>query len=282
MYEQWLADRRRREKLEPTIESYNKDDVDSTRELHDWLEEQRAELETLHGPQPRPVAGRRSAPDARRDRRRGGRAGADRAAARGGPRAARRPRRVAPPRGPPGLVGGLPAQGPGRRGAERRRHGARRAVRAGACGRRSAAKLYEYAFPVQDTKVSGPATRRSTSTPRGRSARSSSWTPLAGSAGAEDGRDRAAAAARAGAGRAAGRQGACARRSRRRGEDVLAGRRLPRAGAARAAGARGTLQLRDGEPPADGDRAARARARRRGAGDPGAAGERQDDRGVRS
>src|SRR3954453_1245944 len=52
-YEQWLADR------DPArlraIEDYNGDDVDSTRELHDWLETQRAELEALHGPQPRPT-----------------------------------------------------------------------------------------------------------------------------------------------------------------------------------------------------------------------------------
>jgi predicted RecB family nuclease len=52
MYEQWLVDRDQ-QKLDD-IESYNKDDVDSTRELHEWLEQQRAGLETLHGPQPRP------------------------------------------------------------------------------------------------------------------------------------------------------------------------------------------------------------------------------------
>ncbi|MGY1702637.1 TM0106 family RecB-like putative nuclease [Geodermatophilus sp. SYSU D00766] len=52
-YEQWLADRDPK-RLE-AIELYNKDDVDSTRELHDWLEEQRAELERLYGGQPRPM-----------------------------------------------------------------------------------------------------------------------------------------------------------------------------------------------------------------------------------
>ncbi|TFV82795.1 TM0106 family RecB-like putative nuclease [Blastococcus sp. CT_GayMR20] len=52
MYEQWLVDRDQ-QKLDD-IESYNKEDVDSTRELHQWLEQQRAELEALHGPQPRP------------------------------------------------------------------------------------------------------------------------------------------------------------------------------------------------------------------------------------
>ena len=36
MYEQWLEDRDQ-QKLDD-IESYNKDDVDSTRELHAWLE----------------------------------------------------------------------------------------------------------------------------------------------------------------------------------------------------------------------------------------------------
>ncbi|SEP28596.1 TM0106 family RecB-like putative nuclease [Trujillonella endophytica] len=52
-YEKWLADR------DPArlqaIEDYNRDDVDSTRELHDWLETQRAELEAMHGPLPRPT-----------------------------------------------------------------------------------------------------------------------------------------------------------------------------------------------------------------------------------
>ncbi|MGR7026402.1 TM0106 family RecB-like putative nuclease [Geodermatophilus sp. URMC 62] len=52
-YEQWLADRDP-ERLE-SIELYNKDDVDSTRELHDWLEEQRDALEAQYGPQPRPM-----------------------------------------------------------------------------------------------------------------------------------------------------------------------------------------------------------------------------------
>ena len=41
VYEQWLVDRDA-SKL-AAIESYNKEDVDSTRELHDWLEQQRAE-----------------------------------------------------------------------------------------------------------------------------------------------------------------------------------------------------------------------------------------------
>src|SRR3954453_5603473 len=52
VYEQWLADGDA-SKL-AAIESYNKDDVDSTRELHDWLEQQRAELEAVHGPLRRP------------------------------------------------------------------------------------------------------------------------------------------------------------------------------------------------------------------------------------
>ncbi|MCW2739663.1 MAG: hypothetical protein JWR45_85 [Blastococcus sp.] len=51
-YEAWLDDRD--QKRLDDIEAYNKDDVDSTRELHAWLEEQRAELEALHGPLDRP------------------------------------------------------------------------------------------------------------------------------------------------------------------------------------------------------------------------------------
>lgn len=52
-YEQWLADRDPK-RLE-AIELYNKDDVDSTRELHDWLETQREELVRQYGDQPRPL-----------------------------------------------------------------------------------------------------------------------------------------------------------------------------------------------------------------------------------
>ncbi len=51
-YEAWLADGDAGRLA--AIESYNKDDVDSTRELHDWLEQQRVELEAAHGPLPRP------------------------------------------------------------------------------------------------------------------------------------------------------------------------------------------------------------------------------------
>ncbi len=54
VYEQWLVDRDPQKLAD--IESYNKEDVDSTRELHDWLKQQRAELEGLYGPQPRPSA----------------------------------------------------------------------------------------------------------------------------------------------------------------------------------------------------------------------------------
>ncbi|MGY1771950.1 TM0106 family RecB-like putative nuclease [Blastococcus sp. SYSU D00813] len=64
-YEKWLADR------DPArlqaIENYNKDDVDSTRELHDWLETQRTELETAHGELPRPVLSELDAPAPRSD-----------------------------------------------------------------------------------------------------------------------------------------------------------------------------------------------------------------------
>jgi predicted RecB family nuclease len=62
MYEQWLADRDPSKLAD--IESYNKDDVDSTRGLHDWLEEQRAELEAAHGSQPR-LSVAVAAPDAK-------------------------------------------------------------------------------------------------------------------------------------------------------------------------------------------------------------------------
>lgn len=53
VYEQWLEDRDAAKLA--AIESYNQEDVDSTRGLHDWLEQQRAELEARHGPQPRPT-----------------------------------------------------------------------------------------------------------------------------------------------------------------------------------------------------------------------------------
>jgi predicted RecB family nuclease len=37
-----------------SIERYNREDVRSTHDLHEWLEERRVELETIHGAQPRP------------------------------------------------------------------------------------------------------------------------------------------------------------------------------------------------------------------------------------
>jgi uncharacterized protein len=52
-YERWIVDRD--QAVLDSIEAYNKDDVDSTRELHAWLEEQRLDLEAVHGPQPRPT-----------------------------------------------------------------------------------------------------------------------------------------------------------------------------------------------------------------------------------
>ncbi|WNV74115.1 TM0106 family RecB-like putative nuclease [Geodermatophilus sp. DSM 44513] len=59
-YEKWLADR------DPArlhaIERYNQDDVDSTRELHDWLETQRTELAAQYGALPRPAAAEVAAP----------------------------------------------------------------------------------------------------------------------------------------------------------------------------------------------------------------------------
>ncbi|WP_324273561.1 TM0106 family RecB-like putative nuclease [Blastococcus brunescens] len=62
VYEQWLADGDAAKLA--AIESYNEEDVASTRELHDWLEQQRAELEALHGELPRPTL-ISSAPDAK-------------------------------------------------------------------------------------------------------------------------------------------------------------------------------------------------------------------------
>jgi uncharacterized protein len=59
-YEKWLIDR------DPArlqaIEDYNRDDVDSTRELHDWLEGQRTELAAKYGVLPRPAAAEVAAP----------------------------------------------------------------------------------------------------------------------------------------------------------------------------------------------------------------------------
>jgi len=51
-YERWLV-RRDAETL-GQIEAYNRDDVRSNHDLHGWVEERRAELEAVHGPQPRP------------------------------------------------------------------------------------------------------------------------------------------------------------------------------------------------------------------------------------
>jgi len=52
-YERWLVERD--ETILESIAAYNRDDVRSTHDLHAWLEGRRAELETLHGPQPRPA-----------------------------------------------------------------------------------------------------------------------------------------------------------------------------------------------------------------------------------
>lgn len=51
-YERWLVERD--EQTLQRIQAYNADDVRSTLDLHDWLEQRRAELETVYGPQPRP------------------------------------------------------------------------------------------------------------------------------------------------------------------------------------------------------------------------------------
>ncbi|MGY1792834.1 TM0106 family RecB-like putative nuclease [Geodermatophilus sp. SYSU D00525] len=62
-YEQWLADRD--DARLKAIEDYNKDDVDSTRELHDWLETQREELEREFGGQDRPLVSEATGPTER-------------------------------------------------------------------------------------------------------------------------------------------------------------------------------------------------------------------------
>ena len=149
-----VAGRPRRSRSSTTIESYNKDDVDSTRELHEWLEQQRAELEALHGPQPRPVADRGGA----RPRR----SATSRPPSWSWPRGCTTPgtscsatscswhRREDRPAwwevfrltdaGPEALIADGTALGglsePVDRGAEKR------------------SQLYEYSFPVQDTKLS--------------------------------------------------------------------------------------------------------------------------------
>lgn len=51
-YERWLVDSDQRHL--DAIDAYNRDDVRSTLDLHDWLEERREEVEGEHGSQPRP------------------------------------------------------------------------------------------------------------------------------------------------------------------------------------------------------------------------------------
>ncbi|HEX7536395.1 MAG TPA: TM0106 family RecB-like putative nuclease [Dermatophilaceae bacterium] len=51
-YERFLVDGD--QTILDSIERYNREDVRSTHDLHEWLEDRRAELETVHGVQPRP------------------------------------------------------------------------------------------------------------------------------------------------------------------------------------------------------------------------------------
>ncbi|MBC7559222.1 MAG: ribonuclease H-like domain-containing protein, partial [Dermatophilaceae bacterium] len=51
-YERFLVDRD--QAILDSIERYNREDVRSTHDLHEWLEDRRVELEALHGGQPRP------------------------------------------------------------------------------------------------------------------------------------------------------------------------------------------------------------------------------------
>jgi uncharacterized protein len=59
-YERWLVTPD--PEILPSIETYNREDVRSTHDLRDWLEECRAELEQVHGPRPRPTPGDGSPP----------------------------------------------------------------------------------------------------------------------------------------------------------------------------------------------------------------------------
>lgn len=52
-YERWLVEGG--DGVLDSIAAYNRDDVRSTHDLHAWLEERRAELEAVHGPQHRPT-----------------------------------------------------------------------------------------------------------------------------------------------------------------------------------------------------------------------------------
>ena len=104
-YERWLVDSD--QAILDAIEAYNRDDVRSTHDLHAWLEERRAELETVHGPQPRPQAqdGQPSPTLAAVEA-----AEAELIAAAGGERTptARGPGGLAPARGETAVVGLLP------------------------------------------------------------------------------------------------------------------------------------------------------------------------------
>ena len=276
MYEQWLVDRDQ-QKLDD-IESYNKDDVDSTRELHDWLEQQRAELVAVHGPLPRPTVAAVE-PDAKVTAAQAVEQElTDRLHAAGhellGDLVGWHRREDRPAWWEVYRLQDLDAEELERDGTALGGLSFVRYLRAG-----------EEEPPVR-VLVSGAGhegVRR-----RGRARRGHRQEGGHGlragchgrAAGAEDDRHRAAAAARAGAGRAAEHNGAArGDPGDRRGR---AGRpRLPRPGAGRTARSRGNAAAR-GRDDDRRDRAAGARAGRRGAGDPGAAGERQDDRRGRA
>ncbi|MGQ0631601.1 MAG: TM0106 family RecB-like putative nuclease [Sporichthyaceae bacterium] len=54
-YERWTVEGG--QQILDDIAEYNREDVESTHDLHVWLEKRRAELEAEHGPQPRPAHG---------------------------------------------------------------------------------------------------------------------------------------------------------------------------------------------------------------------------------
>ena len=174
-----MAGRRRPAKLDD-IESYNKDDVDSTRELHDWLEQQRAELEAAARAAAAPGAVVVDAPT-----RRSTAAQAveqeltDRLQAAGhellGDLVGWHRREDRPAWWEVYRLQDLDAEE-----LERRRHGAGRAVGAAYLRPEKRSHLYEYSFPVQDTKLSdGRRGARRGHREEGRG-RSSSSTPRPG------------------------------------------------------------------------------------------------------
>ena len=115
-YERWLLVDAATTAVLDAIRRYNRRTSAPRHDLHEWLEERRAELEQRHGALPR-AAAKDGAAERDPVRRGGGRDRARRPAQGRRARAAGRRRRLAPARGAPEVVGLLPAEGPRRRGA---------------------------------------------------------------------------------------------------------------------------------------------------------------------